>query len=52
MDPWGNNTEKSAVADPKFEDDFSPESSFAKLSDSAEYLAALGKIFHLIIPVL
>ncbi|XP_011561477.3 uncharacterized protein LOC105391658 [Plutella xylostella] len=43
MDPWGNNTEKSAVADPKFEDDFSPESSFAKLSDSAEYLAALER---------
>lgn len=42
MDPWGNEV-NSKEAESKFEDNFEPSAESQKLSDSAEYLAVLGK---------
>lgn len=42
MDPWGSNVISVSVRT-EFEDNFIPASEFEKLSDSAEYIAILGR---------
>lgn len=46
MDPWGDEVKTETVVT-NFEDNFEPPKEIEKLSDSAEYLAILGKYFTL-----